>query len=600
MLQYIIIAVLGIGVLMLLGFVLKLKARLRLFSSSLDLAALPMILSESDKSFYTNSAAQRLLQCTGNEDFAEILNRCERTGFSPLQGSSGPLKIVIGLDKSESADVKRETERYKKEIHWLTSILDALPAPISVTDKNMNWTFINKAVEDMLGLKRGNVVGKHCSEWGANICGTDKCGVALLRKGIGESFFSQQGMEFAVTGHYLHDENGEIIGHLEVVRDITDLVDKTKEFEDRAYWYESILDAMPMPISVTDTKMNWTFINKATENFLGKKRSEVIGQHCSNWGAKICNTDECGIMCAKRGILQTQFTQNDLHFQVDVAILKDLQGLDMGFVEVVQDVSRLQGAIDTINNVMINVKSVSEQVYTGAKQISESSQSLAQGASTQTSAVEELNASIEEINSKIQSSAQSALSVSELSKNARQNALSGNEEMQAMLSAMEGIRTSSGNIAQVIKTIENIAFQTNLLALNASVEAARAGEHGKGFAVVADEVRSLAERSRLSASETNELITDTVSKVEVGSKIAVKTAAALETIVADFDSVTALVDEIASASIEQASFVEQIGTGIAQISSITQSNASVSEEAAAASQELAAQADSLVGLFVDM
>ena len=597
MVSYGIIGFLCVAVVVLISFVVKLKTNLDLFKSSLDAVSLPMVLSASDKSFFVNSAARSSLQCTGNEDSAEIINRYERTGLNLLQHSKENFKIFIGIDKVNNEETEMQIADCKKEIYWLKSILDALPMPISVTDKDMNWTFINKAVEGMLGVTRADIAGQHCSRWGANICGTDECGVALLRKGIGESFFSQAGMEFAVTGHYLHDENGDIAGHLEVVSNITDLTDKTAEFEKRSHWYEQILDAMPMPISVTDIDTNWTFINKATENFLGKKRSEVVGQPCSNWGAKICNTENCGILCAKRGVFQTQFEQADMHFQVDVSILKDKDGKDEGFVEVVQDITKLQGTLNTISTLMDNVKVVSEQVHSGAKQISESSQQLAQDASTQASAVEELNASVDVISEKTQATAQNAVSASKLSKSAKENALRGNEEMQTMLSAMEGIKTSSDNIAKIIKTIEDIAFQTNLLALNAAVEAARAGDHGKGFAVVAEEVRNLAGRSQLSVRETSELITDTTNRVDEGSQIAVKTAQAFETIIADFDNVSGLVDEIASASSEQADSIGQISVGIAQISNITQSNVAVSEEAAASSEELTAQSDTLISLF---
>jgi len=112
--------------------------------------------------------------------------------------------------------------------------------------------------------------------------------------------------------------------------------------EKLAHWYHSILDAIPVPISVTDANMNWTFINRAVEKFLGVKRNDVLGKHCSNWNANICNTDACGIVCVKRGIKQTYFNQNNLSFKVDVGKLKDLNGEIAGFIEIVQDVTQIE------------------------------------------------------------------------------------------------------------------------------------------------------------------------------------------------------------------------------------------------------------------
>ena len=112
--------------------------------------------------------------------------------------------------------------------------------------------------------------------------------------------------------------------------------------ETSAYWYKSILDATPFPITVTNADMNWTFVNKAVENFLGTKLEDMLGKPCSNWAAHICNTPDCGIACAKRGIKRTYFTHEGASYQVDVEILRGLNGEITGFVEVVQDITKIE------------------------------------------------------------------------------------------------------------------------------------------------------------------------------------------------------------------------------------------------------------------
>ncbi|MDR2734082.1 MAG: response regulator [Spirochaetota bacterium] len=109
-----------------------------------------------------------------------------------------------------------------------------------------------------------------------------------------------------------------------------------------SHWYESILNAVPLPIAAMDTDYKWTFINTAVEKYFGKTFRESLGLPCSNLGVSICNTENCGVVCAKKGIHQTFFSDNSLSYQVDVAVLKDLRGKTLGYVEVMQDITNLR------------------------------------------------------------------------------------------------------------------------------------------------------------------------------------------------------------------------------------------------------------------
>jgi methyl-accepting chemotaxis protein len=261
--------------------------------------------------------------------------------------------------------------------------------------------------------------------------------------------------------------------------------------------------------------------------------------------------------------------------------------------EIGQVASSFEKMRQSMQEAMSEISVAASQVASGAKNVSDASVALSQGAAEQASSVEELSASLEEISSQTASNADSAKQADELTQKACGQARQGDEDMQAMLAAMEAINVSSANISKIIKVIDEIAFQTNILALNAAVEAARAGQHGKGFAVVAEEVRNLAARSAKAAKETTDMIEDSIHKVDDGRAIASKTAEALQVISSHVTEVTQLVGGIAKASQEQKLSLEQINQGVSQVSQVVQGNSATSEETASASEELSAQANRL-------
>jgi methyl-accepting chemotaxis protein len=260
----------------------------------------------------------------------------------------------------------------------------------------------------------------------------------------------------------------------------------------------------------------------------------------------------------------------------------------------------VRGPLQKLRVVIDGVSSSSNQVNAAAQQVSESSQSMAEGASEQAASLEETSSTLEQMASTTRLNADHAKEAESLSNEAREFTHQGTEAMARMSAAITNIRDASTKTANIIKTIDEIAFQTNLLALNAAVEAARAGDAGKGFAVVAEEVRNLAQRSAQAAKNTNELIEESQQRAEMGVRVSGEVDAVLMQIKNGIAKVSDLVREVASASDEQARGADQINTAVGQMDQVTQANAANAEESAAASEELSSQAMELERMVRDL
>jgi methyl-accepting chemotaxis protein len=253
--------------------------------------------------------------------------------------------------------------------------------------------------------------------------------------------------------------------------------------------------------------------------------------------------------------------------------------------------------IDVMMGLVKQIKGAASEVQSGADEISSGNSHLSTRTDEQAASLEETASSMEEMASTVRQTAENAGQANQLAIAACAQAEKGGEVVGAAVNAMSGINAASRKIADIIGVIDSIAFQTNLLALNAAVEAARAGDQGRGFAVVATEVRSLAGRSATAAKEIKALIQDSVQKVADGSRLVDESGRTLAEIVASVKKVTHIVADIAAASREQSSGIEQVNKAIMRMDEGTQQNAALVEEAAAASQAIVTQAHALNALI---
>lgn len=239
-------------------------------------------------------------------------------------------------------------------------------------------------------------------------------------------------------------------------------------------------------------------------------------------------------------------------------------------------ISKIREASDTINNASTEIAQGNSDLSTRTEQ--------------QASSLEETASSMEELTSTVRLNAENANQANTLASQAVQVAGNGGNLIQQVVKTMASINDSSNKISDIIGVIDGIAFQTNILALNAAVEAARAGEQGRGFAVVASEVRTLAQRSANAAKDIKDLISDSVSKVESGNVLVNQSGETMKDIVTSIQGVNDIMSEIAAASAEQSSGIDEVSKAITQMDEMTQQNAALVEEAAAAAESMRTQA----------
>ncbi len=467
-----------------------------------------------------------------------------------------------------------ETRKKEIEVERLQSAVDGAEANLMICDNDLNITYANPAVKNMMMRRQeelrsifpsfdaSNLVGQNIDQFHKNPAHQQ----TLLHDMNGlpaKAEIAVAGVTLEVNATAIVDRHGSRMGNMVEWRDITEQKDAERQIQD-------LINA------AVEGDLDRTIEIAGYQGFMKR-----LGEGVNDLMASIVQPVREGIDVIK------SMSEGDLR--------KSMAGDYQGEFAVLRDA--LNQTIDNLKNMVDQIQTSSTSISSGAAEIAQGNTDLSQRTEEQASSLEETASSIEELTGTVKQNADNAQQANQLASGAREQAEKGGEVVERAVDAMGAINTSSKKIADIIGVIDEIAFQTNLLALNAAVEAARAGEQGRGFAVVAGEVRNLAQRSAGAAKEIKSLIQDSVEKVDDGTRLVDESGRTLEQIVAAVKKVSDIIAEIAAASQEQSTGIDQVNKAITQMDEVTQQNAALVEEAAAASEAMDEQSKSLVELM---
>ncbi len=495
------------------------------------------------------------------------LQEIERLLQSVRKGDFGARAEMDGYD-SQSAEILGQIngllDAASERMYWYESMLDSIPFPISVTDMEMRWAFINKAACDITGKTRQDVLGQQCCNWGADICNTNRCGIRMLENGTPASQFVQPGLDkhFKVDVAYLNDLHGNRMGHIELVQDITEQ-EREKDFQVRALAYRRARISEFFSVLQSMAKGDWTdryIVSDTVEEGMGdllkmyQEISQVLNQTIEQIVAVLSeiqvNAGQLSESSSSLGSNAQAMSENVGAFKertvhsaaVTDQSAKNVQFLATAIEENSAQTSTIAASAEEMSSNLNTVGAAVEQMSANMSTIAAASEEMTSSVNTVATSIEEMSASLNEV-----------------AKNSSQAALVANKAASAANSTagiVDRLGTSANSIGKVVDMIRGIAAQTNLLALNATIEAASAGDAGRGFAVVANEVKELAKQT---ASATED-IRGQVSDIQVSTQEAVKAIADIVSIINEINSISGT---IAAAVEEQTSTTNEIAKNVA-------------------------------------